>query len=391
MRALLSSPTGGHERVATVLLPGIMGSLLASTRGISTLLWLNPTIIANGYINLLDLDDEGTGDRSPDVDVVPVGIEKFVYLKLILTLARETRLYEFPYDWRRRLEWNADLLAQAIDRWAAASPERRFILVGHSMGGMLARTYLARHPAQAERQIERLVMLGSPIYGAPDAVMVFWGQSLASRLAYGLHPGNDAVRFASNLPSTYQLLPPPPELFPAGRPYPVDWDLYDASAWGLDTIRQDHLDAARRLHDVLAHSDPQVPCVQIAGCNQQTLTDVSLRERATLSQLPVMIHTEQGQDSGDDTVPIWSSTAAGIPTYYVEERHHYLPAIARCWRLCCISSTTKRRPAQHGAGAQRGAPSPLAAPLVQQIVELRQRIEEGRFSREDLEKIFFAR
>ena len=59
VRALLASPVSGENRVATVLLPGIMGSLLASTRGISTLLWVNPTIITNGYINLLDLDDEG--------------------------------------------------------------------------------------------------------------------------------------------------------------------------------------------------------------------------------------------------------------------------------------------------------------------------------------------
>ena len=292
VRALLASPVTGEERVATVLLPGIMGSLLSSTQGISTLLWVNPTIISNGYINLLDLDDDGVSDRSPDVNIVPVGIEKFVYLKLILTLARETRLYEFPYDWRRRLEGNADLLAAAIERWSAASPERRFVLVGHSMGGLLARTYLARHPAQAERHVERLVMIGSPIYGAPDAAMVFWGNSLASRLVSGLHPSNDVVRFASNLPSTYQLLPPPPEFFPSGRRYPADWDMYDARAWGLEGIRQDRLDAARHLYAALADSDPQLPCAQIAGCNHQTLTDIWLNERASLAHEPVLIHNE---------------------------------------------------------------------------------------------------
>jgi pimeloyl-ACP methyl ester carboxylesterase len=325
VRALLASPASGQERVATVLLPGIMGSLLSSIRGISALLWVNPPVITSGYVNLLDLDDEGTGDRSPDVDVVPVGIEKFVYLKLILTLARETRLYEFPYDWRRQMEWNADILAQSISRWAQADPQRRFVLVGHSMGGLLARTYLARHPAQAERHVEQLVMLGSPVYGAPDAIMVFWGSSLSARLVSGLHEGNDVRRFASNLPSTYQLLPPPRELFPSGRRYPADWELYDARAWGQPIVRQDRLDMARALHLALANSDPQIPCAQIAGCNRPTLTDVWISEGATLGQEPIRVQNGTGLDSGDDTVPLWSAAAPGLPTYYVEEGHHQLP------------------------------------------------------------------
>ena len=322
---------------------------------------------------------------------MPVGIEKFVYLKLILTLARETRLYEFPYDWRRRLEWNADLLAAAIDRWSSASPERRFVLVGHSMGGMLARTYLARHPAQAERHVERLIMIGSPIYGAPDAAMVFWGDSLASHLVSGLHPGNDVVRFASNLPSTYQLLPPPPEFFPHGRPYPVDWDMYDAAAWGLETVRQDRLDAARDLHASLADSDPQIPCVQIAGCNHPTLTDIWLNGRATTSQTPILVHNEHGEDSGDDTVPLWSATAPGVPTYYVEERHHFLPGNRRV--LDAVLSLIREEEPELPSAVPAPTTAPRALhtiPLMQQIAELRQRIEDGEFSREDLEKIFFA-
>ena len=392
VRALLASPTSGQERVATILLPGIMGSLLSSIRGISALLWVNPTVITSGYVNLLDLDDEGTGDRSPDVEIVPTGIEKFVYLKLILTLARETRLYEFPYDWRRQLEGSADLLAQSIERWSQADPERRFVLVGHSMGGMLARTYLARHPAQAERHIERLIMLGSPIYGAPDAIMTFWGNSLPAHVVSGLHADNNVLRFVSNLPSTYQLLPPPRELFPTDRRYPADWDLYDAKAWGQPAVRQDRLDGARALYVALAQADPQIPCAQIAGCNRSTLTDVWIGEGADPTRGPIRVQSEAGADSGDDTVPLWSATAPGIPTYYLEEGHHLLPSntevLAAVLRL--IHGEEPDLPV--AVPPPSSIPAPLRSlPMVQQIAELRRRIENGEFSREDLEKLFFAR
>jgi hypothetical protein len=48
-----------------VLLPGIMGSLLASVRGISAVLWFNPTVVLDGHINLLDLNDDGDAIDRP--------------------------------------------------------------------------------------------------------------------------------------------------------------------------------------------------------------------------------------------------------------------------------------------------------------------------------------
>lgn len=396
VRALLSRPLEGRPRVATVLLPGIMGSLLASIRGISTVIWVNPEVLCNGHINLLDLDDDGLSDRSPDVEIVPIGIEKLTYLKLVITLARETRLYEFPYDWRRHLEWNADLLHQAICRWSANDPSRRFVLVGHSMGGLLARTYLARYPQEAEERIERVIMLGTPLHGAAIATLIFTGQTPPSRVVAKLHPDNDVIRFASNLPSTYQLLPPPPELFPADRPYPVNWDLYDAPAWRLPHVRQRYLNDARSLHTLLAGSDPQTPLIEIAGCHRRTPVEVRLPDDGEEPQAGQpqydIVEQESGPDSGDELVPLWSVRHPQVQTYYVEELHQSLPGNGQVLEAVMALVHGGPCPLSETLPEPSGFLDVLrSVPLVQQVAELRQHLEAGRLKREDLARIFFAR
>ena len=392
VRALLNRPTDAGRSPNTVLLPGLMGSLLASVRGISAMLWVNPTVITDGQINLLDLSDDGRHDRSPDVEIVPVGIEKLSYLKLILALSRASRLYEFPYDWRKHLEYNARLLRTSIRRWAGANPGRRFVLVGHSLGGMLARTYLALYPDEAERYVERIVLIASPLLGAAVTVLAFTGESAAGQLVARLGPGNDVVGFVRNLPVSYQLLPPPADLFCSDRPYPFNWDPYDAAAWGLEGVRQDYLDDAARLHRRLAAIGPPVEIVQIAGCHQNTITDVhaAMGEVAGTSSFERMAQ-ECGADSGDGVVPLWSACCEGVPTYYVEEVHQTMPGNAR------VIDAVLRLVQGDEPDLPTALPEPSrllnrlsSVPLVQQAAELKQRIESGEFRREDLIKLFFA-
>ncbi|MBM4460297.1 MAG: hypothetical protein FJ011_21465 [Chloroflexi bacterium] len=47
-------------RAPVVLLPGITGSLLASIRGVTALLWINPAIFLAGQGNYLDLNADAS-------------------------------------------------------------------------------------------------------------------------------------------------------------------------------------------------------------------------------------------------------------------------------------------------------------------------------------------
>jgi pimeloyl-ACP methyl ester carboxylesterase len=328
IKALLSRPDD-DDALCTVFIPGIMGSQLASVRGISGLLWPDPTIILDGHINLLELGEDGELDRSPDVEVMAVGVLKMIHLRMIIALAKETRLYEFPYDWRKRLQWSADRLHAALERWSTGHPNRRFTLIGHSMGSVVARAYMSLYPRAAERRIERVINIAGLYHGAPQAILMFTGETMSGEVIRRLHKNNDVATFSANMPSGYQLLPPPRDLFEAQADYPANWDLYDAEAWPVSGVRQVYLDGAQHLYRELSNWDPQVPCHNIAGCHKSTINAVRLLEACPPgeeeSDSPFdSVCSERGESSGDGTVPLWSACHDKVSTYFTEGEHHML-------------------------------------------------------------------
>ena len=221
MQAVSFSPPNTGEREPVVLLPGIMGSLLTSIRGVTTLVWINPLMFVEGNARYLRLDAAGENDANPEMDIQPVGLEKMTYLKLELTLNREAQLFDFPYDWRRNIEYNADQLDECLERWGGKTG-RKFTLLAHSMGGLVSRTYLARHPQNAEKRVKKLVMMGTPNFGATNAVeTLFTGNSLMAKVDK-LSKANGMIDVVRGMPGVYNLLPAPPECFPSGKSIPAE-------------------------------------------------------------------------------------------------------------------------------------------------------------------------
>ena len=396
MRTMAAVPRAQGRREAVVLLPGIMGSLLSSIRGVTTLLWINPAIFLNGQSSYLELNQDGTRDDSPNIEVVPVSLEKLVYLKIGLALRRQTDLYEFPYDWRRPIERSADVLHECIERWADGDPDQQFTLVGHSMGGLVARAYLARHTQVAERRIKHLITHGSPHFGAPSALENLIMGNRMMDIVTRLNNQNQPRRFLMNLPSAYQLLPAPPDLFPSSARYPANWDVYDAATWRLEGVRQDYLDAGRRFHQLLADADPQVQITQIAGCNIDTLVEVRREFGPDGEPQFEFIRIGAGPDSGDGTVPLWSAGLPEFTVYYIQHSHRNLPSnrqvIKGTLDLIHSGETEKlpadlppREPGLFGRGVLSAADDEDVA-----VEGLRQRLEEGTANAEDLSQLYFA-
>jgi len=392
LREMADQPRSRGTRELVVLLPGVMGSLLHSIRGVTTLLWINPLLFLQGKADYLELNQDGTGDGTPSVETVPIALEKLTYMKTALAFRRHVELYEFPYDWRLPMEANGDLLGDCIERWADGDPEKKFTLVGHSMGGIVSRAYMARHTAAAEQRVKHLIMHGTPHFGAAGAVEnLIMGNRMMSIVAK-LNENNELHRLLLNLPSAYQLIPAPPGLFPSHRAYPANWDLYDATAWQLEGIRQDYLDAGRRFHQLLADSDPQVQITEIAGCNRETVVEVRRQNGSDDKPVYQLVRQEEGPDGGDGSVPLWSAVLPGATMYYIEETHRTLPKNKKVIKatLDLIAGQKPSLPTELPAHrvAIRTAPEP--EPVEIEAERLRLHLQDGTANEEHLSQLYFA-
>jgi len=381
------------ERENVILLPGIMGSLLSSIRGVTSLLWINPLLFLQGNGRYLRLNVDGDDDETPEVDCVPIGLEKMTYLKISLQFNRQTHLHEFPYDWRRPIEYNADILKTSIERWSNGHPERQFTLVAHSMGGLVSRTYMARHPQHAALHVKRLIMHGTPNFGATNAIENLVNGNSMMATVDKLNSNNEMRKLVYCLPSVYQLLPAPPEYFPPGIEYPVDFDLYDARSWRMQDIQQKYLDGARSLHQTLAQSDPQIPMHVIAGGNIATMIAARLAFNQDVPELQ-MTTIDKGTNSGDGTVPLWSAELPGAKVHYIQEVHRALSGNNRVIRASldlihsgtCSLPETLPPPKLISFDAEAEAPLP---PTIQAEV-LQHKIETGTAGETDLKSLYFA-
>ncbi|MBK6348371.1 MAG: hypothetical protein IPF50_00490 [Proteobacteria bacterium] len=115
------------------------------------------------------------------------------------------------------------------------------MLVGHSLGGAVARLALGR---QRSERITRIVQLGAPNHGSFAPVLALRGVYPTVRKLAALdrrHSAEDLARIVfRTLPALHELLPDPDS---AGGP-----DMFEATSWPDDPLRPDpqRLLAARR-------------------------------------------------------------------------------------------------------------------------------------------------
>ncbi len=287
----------GGPRV--LILPGIMGSTIGRLRknGSEDITWFDPLEIAQGQLVKLALPG---GSR-----YWPLGVLRFAYerLRLVLRIAGFDAVFH-PYDWRRDIDWNGRELADRLSR------ERRqeVVLVGHSMGGLVARAALAHKGAE---RIARVIQLGTPNRGAFIAVQALRGTyPLVRRLAL-LDLKHDAEELArrllTTLPGICGLLPAPGTC--------KDFDPFDASHWPEGPQPQAALLAAAR-QQIEALPAPDERFALVAGFGQDTVLGLRRRRRKF----------EFGRGpAGDGTVPLALAHWPGLPTWYVEEKHGSLP------------------------------------------------------------------
>ncbi len=206
-----------------VLLPGIMGSHLAR-RGGRDRVWLDPDDLLVGGLHKLRW-------RDGDDDVRAQALLQRYYGKLVEHLAASHNCVAGAYDWRQSLPTLADALAEQLESLLKQTTQP-LRLLAHSMGGLVVRALIAKHPATWERLITRdgarFIMLGTPNLGSYKMVETLIGKSSMVRNLSRLdlkHDLQDVLDLIGEFPGALQLLPRP------GTRVAADRDLYDPKLW----------------------------------------------------------------------------------------------------------------------------------------------------------------
>jgi pimeloyl-ACP methyl ester carboxylesterase len=301
----LARITQQHPRAApgrrVYLLPGIMGSQLGFLRGgerPNDILWLDPIDFTFGRLMDLKL---AAGSR-----VIALGAMNYTYLKITLSLrAAGFDAVLLDYDWRRDVASLGKLLAARI----AADGCENVALIGHSMGGLVARAALTH---AAGKRVSQVVMLGTPNSGSLGAAQAVRGTYSVVRKLAMLDRRHDAEFLAREVFSSFPGLH---ELLPANK-IVGDFDFFDASAWPTQGPGPDAalLADAAGLAQRLAPADARFNVV--VGCNRTTATGVAHHNGDFEYEYSLR---------GDGTVPIELARLAGAHHSYVECGHSDMP------------------------------------------------------------------
>src|SRR5512138_3887376 len=269
------------------VLPGIMGSRLGLvSRRSYSLLWLHPTALANGELAQLAMP----GSRS--LRAVGVMLPGYLKLRLRLEIAGFRPVF-CPFDWRR----DVDQLARSFARLIERSGERKALVVGHSMGGLVARAALAYD----KRRISKLIQLGAPNDGSFAPLQALRAVYPTVRKIAALDRMHTAEQLARavyhTLPGIYQMLPA---------------DLFDPHSWPNDELAPDVklLTRARTLRARLPKASDR--CSVIVGCGQETIVSVELCEGGFRYEY---------RAEGDGTVPLSRARWNDAATWFVGENH----------------------------------------------------------------------
>ncbi len=210
-----------------VLLPGILGSVLErdgkevwapSPGAIGRALWTLGRSVRSLALDGDPWEQDDLGDAvvatrvMPDVHIVPGlwGIDGYTAISRLVcdhfdVVPGETYV-EFPYDWRRDNRVAARRLRQVVDEKLHAqrqrNPSAKLVLIGHSMGGLVARYFL--ECLDGWRDTRTLITFGTPHRGSLNAL-----DFLVNGFVKKVGPLKiaDLTTLLRSLTSVYQLLP----------------------------------------------------------------------------------------------------------------------------------------------------------------------------------------
>jgi pimeloyl-ACP methyl ester carboxylesterase len=320
-------------RDAVIMIPGIMGSELVDSATGDVLWGLSPRSYlrfwANRYgfdrLRVTDQEREGkTGRikatqllRFPVASPIFGGFEPYTRLaaRIRSSLIHPDALYEFAYDWRLPVAFNAARLGDAVEahmrRWRLhrmGSKDASVVLVAHSMGGLVARCFTGTMGGASV--VRQTVTLGTPFFGAVKAAYLL----NAGRGAPVPLPRARLRELALTLPGVHDLLPSyrcvddargrsltPADVADLGG----DRELAEASFGMQRTLARLGTDGLRT----------------IVGVEQPTMQSMRLVRGVVVPQRHIVEDGVQTDHRGDGTVYLEAALGGVQPVSYLPQSH----------------------------------------------------------------------
>lgn len=197
-----------EQNYPVIVLPGIMGSTMKDTGGLGV-----PVLTSNsGFISQSDLVIADTTAASTGADNL---IKK-------ISSSGDYVVYPCPYDWRLSIDDISEkYLEPLIKKARKETGSEKVILVSHSMGGLVARSYI--QSGRYQNDVDSLYMIGTPnegstamvplsIYGVPfdaaQATVMAYNYNKMTGEDYNKASAEEVKSFIRNkVISTSQLLP----------------------------------------------------------------------------------------------------------------------------------------------------------------------------------------
>lgn len=192
-----NNDTRATKSKAIVIIPGIAGSKLMNTENQTVWFYLSKDRVkqlrcteTGSSINVITPE---TGDTGGVIDTY-----QDLYSKLKSAYKNTYDVFLFSYDWRMSCASAASSLATKLQ------PYSEVILIGHSMGGLVASKYLAASSANRAK-VDKFISLGTPYTGSAKAV---YAMETGKFVDLDIDTILDIVKsLVCNFTSVYELLP----------------------------------------------------------------------------------------------------------------------------------------------------------------------------------------
>lgn len=310
-----TSPPSGTKPIV-ILLPGIMGSNLTQK---DKEIWLHyGRILTGGLIKL---------GYSNVNKIVADSVVKTSYNKLYKWLSGKYDVVVYPFDWRKPLPECANEFNIKIKSLLKVGQPIK--IIGHSMGGLLARDFILNHDdtwqdLKASKGF-RMLFLGSPLGGSFRIPSVLFGEDAIIQKLSKLdlfHTKKSLLKMFSKFPGILALLPlttDPKNDFAKIETWENMRTYFGKSDWPLPP--QSDLDYFKNYRDNILKKRDEIDyssMVYIAGKDKMTPCGYYLDKIPPKKQLYFLYTSE-----GDQSVT-WAS---GIPKQLIEANAVYYSRI----------------------------------------------------------------